>query len=158
MPLGVNDRLARVGILDVNGQSQAIPAYLDHIVTHLNGLLQASNTTGTANEQLKKNISAIIDALSSVRLDFMKVRQDAQQLLKMSDTQVRQPQTLSLLNDMIASTNAAYIGQTDPNTGEMYEGVTWIHSQIQSLAILDILAYNPNGSNVQMIQDMKRHS
>ncbi len=158
MPLGVNDRLARVGILDVNGQSQAIPAYLDHIVTHLNGLLQASNTTGTANEQLKKNISAIIDALSSVRLDFMKVRQDAQQLLKMSDTQVRQPQTLSLLNDMIASTNAAYIGQTDPNTGEIYEGVTWIHSQIQSLATLDILAYNPNGSNVQMIQDMKRHS
>ena len=158
IPLGVNDRLARVGILDVNGPTQAIPAYLDHIVTHLNGLLQASNPGGTPNEQLKKNVAAIIDALSNVRLDFTKVRQDAQQLLKMSDAQLRQPQTLSLLNDMIANTNAAYIGQPDPNTGEMYQGITWIHSQIQSLATLDILVYNVNNSNVQMIQDMKRHS
>ena len=158
IPLGVNDRLARVGILDINGPTQAIPAYLDHIVTHLNGLLQASNPGGTPNEQLKKNVAAIIDALSNVRLNFTKVRQDAQQLLKMSDAQLRQPQTLSLLNDMIANTNAAYIGQPDPNTGEMYQGVTWIHSQIQSLATLDILVYNANNSNVQMIQDMKRHS
>jgi len=156
IPLGVNDRLARVGILEVAGPTQDPPAYLDHIVTHLNGLLQASGTSGTANVQLRKNIAALIDALSNVRLAFSKVRQDVQQLLKMSDAQLRQPQTLSLLNDMIQHTNAAYIGQPDPNTGEMYQGVVWIHSQIQSLATLNIMVYNSGNSNVQMIQDMKR--
>lgn len=156
MSLGVNDRLARVGILDVAGPTQDPPAYLDHIVTHLNGLLLTSTASGNENEQLRKNVAAIINALSSVRLAFSKVRLDGQQLLKMSDAQLRQPQTLSLLNDMIQNANAAYIGQPDPNTGEMYQGVTWIHNQIQTLATLDIVAYNPGNSNVQMIQDMKR--
>lgn len=156
MPLGINDRLASVGILEVAGPTQDPPAYLDHMVTHFNGLLQASNTSGTTNEQLRKNVAAIINALSNVRLWFSKVRQDAQQLLKMSDAQLHQPQTLSLLNDMIQNATDAYTGQPDPNTGELYQGITWIHSQLQTFATLDLLTYNPGNSNVQMIQDMKR--
>ena len=155
MPLGINDRLARVGILEVNGPTQEPPAYLDHVVTHLNGLLQASSTSGVANEQLRKNVAAIIDALSNVRLWLSKVRQDGQQLLRMSTTQLHQPQTLSLLNDMIANATAAYAGQPDPSTGEMYQGVTWIHNQLQTLATLDMLRYDPSNSNVQMIQYMR---
>ena len=156
IPLGVNDRLARIGILEVNGPTQDPPAYLDHIVTHLNGLLQSNNVTGVENEQLRQNVAALIDALSNVRQHFTQVRQDGQQLLKMSVTQLHQPQTLSLLNDMIQNANAAYVGQPDPNTGEMYQGVTWIHDKIQALTTLDITVYNPTNSNVQMIQDLKR--
>jgi hypothetical protein len=51
---------------------------------------------------------------------------------------LQQPQTLNLIDDMIANANYAYTGQTDPNTGQMRQGVVWIHEHIQELAVLNV--------------------
>jgi len=149
IPLGINDRLGRIGLLPVNGVNQDPPAYLTHLAFHLNGLLQAN----TSNKGLRTQIAAMIVALNNVRFWLMQVRKDSQQLLKMSDSQLHQPTTLSLLNDMIANANFAYVGQPDTTTGEVHQGVSWVHSQMQSLAVIAIAKYSTNRSSIQMIKD-----
>ena len=69
---------------------------------------------------------------------------------------MHQPTTLSLLNDMIANANFAYVGQTDPVTGETQQGVTWLHNQIQSLAVLNVTKYVPSSSPIQNVNDSGR--
>ncbi len=151
IPLGINDRLARIGLLQVNGSNQDPPSYLSQIVFHLNGLLDMD----TSDTALRKNAAEIITAMSDIRSCLAKVRQDGQQLMKMSENQMHQPATLALLNDMIENANNAYVGQTDTTTGQVHQGVTWVHNQMQSLAVLNIMTYSPGSSSVQMIQDMK---
>jgi uncharacterized protein YjiS (DUF1127 family) len=148
--LPVNERLARIGLLTVQGSTQDPPAYLEHIVFHLYGLIQTSNSPGS----LRKPISEIITALSNVQLWLEQMRTVARQLLQMSDAQLMQPATLVLLNAMIDNATRAYTGQTDPITGTRHEGVTWIHDVIQAIAVLNVTAYTGNSSSIQMIQDM----
>ncbi len=143
-PLQVNDRLARVGLLSVNGPNQDPPSYLAHIVRHLNGLLQADGSSST----LRQNITELVSALNNVEFWLTQVRHAAQQLIKMSDAQLRQPATLTLINDMIANANLAYVGQTDPITGKEQPGVIWIHDHMQFLATLDVSPFvNSNSSS-----------
>ena len=151
IPLGINDRLGRIGLLPVNGIAQDPPAYLSHIAFHLNGLLQANPT----NMSLRTHIAALIVALNNARFWLMQVRKDAQQLMKMSDNQLRQPATLALLNDMIANANYAYVGQTDTTTGQVQQGITWVHNELQSLAVFPVMRYMANHSSIQMINDAK---
>lgn len=133
-PLLVNERLSRVGLLDINGPNQEPPCYLTHIVRHINGLLQAS----AVPETLSKNAAELTTALNNVQFWLAKVRQDALQLVNMDDQQLQQPGTLSLLNDMIDNANHAYTGQLDPSTNAMREGAVWIHDHMQTLAMLDV--------------------
>jgi hypothetical protein len=149
IPLGINDRLGRIGILPVNGVNQDPPAFLTHMAFHLNGLLQAN----LSNKALRTNIAAMIVALNNVHFWLMQVRKDSQQLLKMSDNQLHQPNTLSLLNDMIMNANSAYVGQTNTATGEVQQGITWVHNQMQSLAVISIAPYSQGRSSVQMIKN-----
>jgi hypothetical protein len=146
--LTVNERLARLGLLTVPDTPQDPPAYLEHIVFHLYGLIQTSNSPGS----LRKPISQIITALSSVQRWLEQMRTAARQLLHMSDIQLMQPQTLMLLNALIDNATRAYTGQTDPITGTRHEGVAWIHDFIQTVAVLDVTAYAGNSSSIQMIQ------
>ncbi|MBV9707951.1 MAG: hypothetical protein JO125_11160 [Chloroflexi bacterium] len=150
-PLGVNQRLARVGLLDVAGPNQGPPSYLVHIAHHLNGLMQASNS----DTALRQQCASIIDALNNVRYWLNKVRDDALQLARMNDQQLHQSSTLSLLNDMIDDANYAYVGQIDPTTGTMQQGVVWAHDHIQELATLDIFTFKANGSSIQLIPNTK---
>jgi hypothetical protein len=151
-PTLVNDRLARVGLLEVNGQTQDPPGYLQHIVHHLNGLLQAGGNT----PQLRQEEADLITAMNNTDHWLTQVRRDAQQIMKMSDQQLQQPATLNLLNDMIDNANHAYTGQLDPATGQMREGVIWIHDHMQNLATLNINTITPNNNNpVQMVPDTK---
>ena len=152
IPLGINDRLGRIGILPVNGVNQDPPAFLSHMAFHLNGLLQAN----ISNKALRTNIAAMIVALNNVRFWLMQVRKDSQQLLKMSDTQLHQPTTLTLLNDMIMNANSAYVGQTNTATGEVQQGITWVHNQMQSLAVIPIAPYSQGRSSIQMIKNSPR--
>jgi hypothetical protein len=149
--LGVNDRLARVGLLPVAGTNQDPPCYLTHIVSHLNGLLQTSGATPV----LRKEEAGIINAMNNVKYWLGQVRHDAQQIMKMTDQQLQQPATLNLINDMIDNANHAYVGQTDPVTGEVHEGVIWLHEHMQLLATMDITSFTPVSSSVQMIPDTK---
>jgi hypothetical protein len=132
--LNVNERLARIGLLDVEGPTQDPPGYLTHVSKHLYGLLEAN----TATPALRAKVAAIVAALDNVKAWLIKVHHDAFQIMKMSDKQLRGPATLTLLNDMIDNATNAFSGQPDPVTGQMREGVTWIHDQVQSLAVLNV--------------------
>ncbi|HEX4204926.1 MAG TPA: hypothetical protein VHZ51_12165 [Ktedonobacteraceae bacterium] len=149
-PLLVNERLARVGLLAVNGSNQGPPSYLVHIDEHLNGLL----SSGKATPATRKSISDIVVALNNVNFWLNQVRQDSLKIMKMSDAQLRQPATLSLINDMIDNATAAYVGQPDANTGQMHQGVVWIHQQMQTLATLNIATFNAHdASSLEMVPD-----
>jgi hypothetical protein len=132
--LNVNERLARIGLLDIEGPLQDPAGYLSHISKHLYGLLEAKTATPT----LRAQVAAIVEALDNVKTWLTQVRHDALQIIKMSGQQLRQPGTLTVLNDMIFNATSAFTGYPDPATGQMRQGVTWIHNQIQSLATLDV--------------------
>lgn len=149
--LGINERLASVGLLSVNGTTQTPPSYLDSIDAHLNGLLQKAPKGSDA----RARIAAIIDALSNVRYWLQMVRQDAQQIVAMSDTQLLQPTTLTLLNDMMNNATHAYVGQSDPATGKLLQGVVSIHQQMQALATLDVTPYVAHSSSMQLVPNHK---
>jgi hypothetical protein len=133
----VNERLARVGLINIAGPNQEPRAYLDHISHHLNGLLEAKPTPA-----IRQKIDALITALGNVNQWLKQVQHDAQQLIKMSDDELIQPSTLAVINDMIANIDNAYSGQPDPSTNTMNEGVNWLHNQMQFLATLDITSWD----------------
>ena len=116
-PLLVNERLARVGLINVTGPNQQPPDYLDHISHHLNGLLEANPTPA-----MRQQIAALTTALANVNQWLQKVRHDAQQLMAMTDNQMMQQSTLSVIDDMIANMDNAYSGQPDPSTNTTARG------------------------------------
>jgi hypothetical protein len=130
-------RLEAVGLIDVNGANQVPPSYLGHIVYHLGGLLEAPGST----PDTRKSAAAIIAAMNNVQLWLEKLRTDAKQIVAMTDNQLAQPAAFDLLNDMVVQANHAYVGNIDPVTGEMLQGVTWIHDQLQTLATLTVTQY-----------------
>ena len=136
-PLHTEERLARMGLIEMDGPNQNPPSYIDSIAVHLNGVIHTSNASPT----LYKDTAGLIAALSSVQNWLSILHQDAVQLLKMSNNQLSQSQTLLLLNDMIQNANYAYNGQIDLATGETHQGVAWLHTNMQKLAILDVTAF-----------------
>jgi hypothetical protein len=150
-PLDINDRLARIGLIEVNGPKQDPPCYLDSVVFHLSGLIQAGGSTTT----LRKDASRIIAAMNNVGDWLGQVHKDAQQIVKMTDGQLLQPSTLALIDTMLENASNAYAGHIDPTTGEMREGVNWIHGYMQTLAALEIMAYRAGHTPIQMIPDMR---
>jgi hypothetical protein len=147
-PFLVNERLARIGLLDVKGPMQDPPGYLTHIVNHLNGLLQAPGAT----PELRKIVADIVMALNNVKYWLTQLRMDAQKIMKMTDAQLRQPTTLNLINDMIDKATSAYSGQIDPATGQTREGISWMHDHIQLIATFNISPFTANNQSIQMIQ------
>ncbi len=139
-PLLVQERLARVGLLNVAGPNQEPPGYQAHINRHLLGLLQADATP----QNLREQIDEFTVAMSNISSWLEKVRGDAQKIVKMSDAQLRQPATLNLLNDMIDNINHAFAGQLDPSTGQTLQGVSWLHEHMNALATLTIAPVKPN--------------
>jgi hypothetical protein len=144
---GIDEHLASVGLLTVDGMSQVPPSYLDSINAHLNGLLQ----TAPRSANLRTPVAGVVEALSNVEYWLQMVRQDAKQIVTMSDAQLLQSTTLTLLNDMMNNAMYAYVGQSDASTGAMREGVVWIYHQIQTLATLDVTAYTAHSSSMQLI-------
>jgi hypothetical protein len=149
--LPVNERLARLGLLDVQGPSQDPPALLQHIVFHLNGLIQTSRSPGL----LRTQAAGMIVALSNVQFWLEHLRSLARQLLSATDATLLDSATLGLLNDMIDDASHAYGGQTDPVTGQVHEGATWIHDVAQAFATLDITPYTGRSPSIQMIRDTR---
>jgi hypothetical protein len=141
-PLLVDARLARVGLLDVDGPNQEPPDYVEHIDKHLRGLLEANDTSVSLREQ----INAMITAINNINHWLTQLRQDSQKLLKMSTAQLKQPATLTLLNDMILNSNDAFAGQVDPSTGQALQGVSWLHEHMQLLATINLTKVQPDAS------------
>jgi hypothetical protein len=146
-PLLVNGRLARIGLLEVNGPTQDPPGYLTHTVQHLNGLLQTPGATSVT----RKLVAEIVTALNNAKYWLTQVRMDAKKIMQMNDAQLRQPSTLTLINNMIDNATHAYGGEIDPTSSQRREAINWVHDHMQFLAAFDISTFQ----SFQMIKDIK---
>jgi hypothetical protein len=76
------------------------------------------------------------------------VHADAVKLVQMNNAELAQPAALSILNDMVKQANFAFVGQFDPNTSTVREGVVQIHYNIQGLATFEVMPCTTvNGKN-----------
>jgi hypothetical protein len=134
-PLLVDPVIGKVGLLEFDVQNQEPPGYLYHIGLHLDGLVQSPGATAE-----QRTLATQIDtALNDVLALLQQMRQDAKQLVVMTDAQLLQPASLSLLDDLVKKAQDAFVGQFDPSTGEIQNGVTQIYYAIERLATLDVI-------------------
>lgn len=126
--------VARIALIDMPNAEP--PDYMHHTINHLDAL---TRTPGATQEQ-RSLASHIETRLIQIMKWLEQVHQDARQLAAMTDQQLMQPLALSLLNNMEAAANDAYLGQIDPATGVLQqEGVVQIASEIQHLASFDVM-------------------
>jgi len=136
----INPTVARVALLEFDPIHQEPPGYLQHIGTHLQELSQISSATASQHA-----LAIQIDqAISNVQGWLNAVHADASKLIHMSSAQLIQPDALTTLNDLFTQANNAFVGQVDPNTNNVKDGVVQIHYNIQALATFDITACTLN--------------
>ena len=140
-PLLADPRIAAAPLLEFDTLRQQPPGLLYHIGLHLQGLIESPGAT-RQQQQLAVQID---NALGQVQILLQQVRRDARQLAAMSDTQLTQPQALSLLNDLDNQAQNAFVGQLAEATGTIQGGVTQIYYAILRLATLDVTAITVNG-------------
>ncbi|GAC1497284.1 MAG: hypothetical protein NVS2B12_01590 [Ktedonobacteraceae bacterium] len=132
-PILVDPVFGRVGMFQISA-NQTPPGYLKHIGNHLREVALSAHVTPLQRQTANKmNV-----AINNVQGWLNGVHAAANQLVHMTPDQLRQPQTFSLLNSMFGLATDAFVGQTDPNTNEVKEGVSQIHYESQSLATLDV--------------------
>jgi serine/threonine protein kinase len=133
-PVYIDQTIARVALLEFDVLHQQPPGYLRHIGTHLREL---SNAPGVTAAQRTLAIQ-ITQAINNVQHWLEAVHADAVKLEKMDNSQMSQPGTLSIFDDLFTKANYAFVGQFDPNTSTVKEGVVQIHNNIQKLATFDV--------------------
>lgn len=132
-PWLIDPKAGRLGLLDVV-PNQTPPGYLSHVLIHLDGLI---NAPGSNSNQ--KQLALTIDTTTKqVTVLYQEIRNDAIQLIKMTDAQLLSSASLSLLDDMTTKANAGFAGQTDPATGNVEQGINWVHGKFQQLANFDV--------------------
>ncbi|MEO7003223.1 MAG: protein kinase [Ktedonobacterales bacterium] len=134
-PVYASPQIAQIGLLEFDPLHQALPGYLYHISLHLNGVLNAPGSTSYQRSQATK----ISTALDVVKRDLDQARNDAVQLVKMNATQLAQPSTLTLINDLISVTTNAYQGGTGANSSQ--EGILQLYPDLQRLATFSVMPY-----------------
>jgi hypothetical protein len=85
----------------------------------------------------------IVQSLDNVRLWLNQVRNFARQLVLMDATQLAQPSTLTMLDNMLSFATYAYIGKLNPQTDQVIPGVLQAHYNIQLLATLSFTSTLP---------------
>jgi len=138
-PIEVDPTIARVALLEID-PTQNPPGYLTHIGNHLR---EITHVPGVSPEQQALAIR-ITAAINNVQVWLQAVHTDAEKLIQMPLNQLLQPTALTLFNDMFTQANNAFIGQTDPNTLQIKEGVAEIHYNIQRLATFDVTSCTAN--------------
>lgn len=133
-PLYIDPTIARVAMLEFDVVHQQPPGYLRHIGTHLR---EITVSPGVTPEQRALAVR-ITQAIDNVQGWLEAVHTDAVKLEKMDNSQMSQPAALSMLNDLFTQADHAFLGQFDPNTSTVKEGVVQIHNNIQRLATFDI--------------------
>ncbi len=130
----IDQTIARVALLEFDPVHQQPPGYLDHMGTHLRELASSPGETA-AQRTLAIRIGR---AINNVQASLEAVHTDAVQLVHMGNSQLSQPAALSLLNNMLTQAKYALVGQFDPNTSTVKEGVAQIHDNSQGLATFDV--------------------
>jgi hypothetical protein len=130
----IDPTIARVALLEFDPLHQEPPGYLYHIGSHL----QELSTAPDATQGQRALANRINQDINNVQGWLNAVHTDASKLIHMSTTQLLQPETLPMLNDLFNQANAAFVGSVDPNTNNVKEGVVQIHYLIQALATFDV--------------------
>jgi len=134
-PLLVNPLLAQNGLITVvPGENPE--AYLPHAAFSILSFAQAGNTLSPEKRQIGLEVEKDIRVNLAYRLQL--VRQDAKQLVALTDAQLAQRSTLPLLNDLLTQANYAYAGQFDPATDHLQGGALNDYNLIQAIASFDI--------------------
>ena len=118
-------------------QTQEPPGYLYHIGTrHLHAITQLADATA----QQKALAVQISEDIDNVNTWLQTVRTDALQLYHMTNDQLLGEAGRSLLDDLATQANNAFVGQINPFSHQVREGVVQIHYKIQRLATFDVRA------------------
>jgi eukaryotic-like serine/threonine-protein kinase len=128
---------ASIPMLELQPGTQKPIGYIYHMSLHMNGVLKAPGSTAY-QQNLATQIST---GLNNADGWLRQVRKDAQQLVKLDNTQLAQPSTLPILDDMATQANYAYVGRIDPNTDQQQIGAVQIYTDIQRLAVFNITVY-----------------
>lgn len=112
--------------------------FVDHLLFHLNGVVQSPGTI----RDLDALTAQLSTAVSNMKKNLEQVRQDALQLVQMTDQQLAQPTALALVGDMALQARYAYAGQPDPVTGNTREGAVWVYNNVQRLATFEVAPYS----------------
>jgi predicted lipoprotein len=104
---------------------------------HLNGAVLSPQATPD-QRTLAGQIDAAMNKLKEV---FGQVHQDAKLLVQMTDRQLLQSSSLSILNDLVMQAQNAYAGQLDPSTGVSQGGAVWIYGNIERLVTFDVMQF-----------------
>ena len=136
----VDKRLASIALLGTapnETQDQLSSDYLHLIGGNVSAIAQAPGVT----EDQRRLAVEINAALNNMRNWLENVRKDAKTLVLMSNAQLLQPSSLSILDDMQTQAFNAYAGRLDPSNNEIQEGVVQINFAIQHLATFDITPF-----------------
>ena len=110
------------------------PGYIYLVSSHLAGTVLSPDAT----DEQRSLAAEVHVAIDQTRGWLTQAHDDAKQLLAMNDNQLSQPSALPLLDDLVTQTQKAYVGQTDPTTGELHGGASWICSNIQRIANFEL--------------------
>jgi serine/threonine protein kinase len=131
-PLLIDPKIARVALLEFDVVNQQPPGFLKHIGNHLRDI---TASPGATPDQLAL-ATHITQDIANVQVWLQAVRSDAVKLEQMNNAQLSQAGPV--LDDLFTQANYAFVGQFDPNTGNVREGVAQIHYNIQKLATFDV--------------------
>ncbi len=133
-PVLADKVLAQVPLLDrLPNQTQA--SYLALTEAQLASLAAAPGITAATRTlalQTKQALSGNIQSL------LTQVREVATLFVAMPQGLLLQPVAQSLLDDMVALSNVAFVGRLDPATNELQPGIVQIFYNIQHLASYDL--------------------
>ena len=110
------------------------PGYIYLVSSHLAGTVLSPDAT----DEQRSLAAEVHVAIDRTKGWLTKAHDDAKLLLAMDNNQLGQPSTLTLLDDLVTQTQQAYVGQTDPTTGELHGGASWICSNIQRIANFEL--------------------
>jgi len=119
-------------------QTPNLPGYLEHIHNHLSAMVMSP---GVQRDQvtMARSISSELNTISAW---LAQVRDDAEQLLALSNAQLMQTQGENLRSKMDSLATKCLSGGTDPASGMLDKGVVSIIGQIQQLATMDVTRYH----------------
>lgn len=108
--------------------------FIDHLLFHIAGVILSPGVT-SYQRSLALQINT---AINNVKTWLGQIHQDAKQLLGMTDTQLTGISGLEILGDLEAQARYAYAGRTDPSSGVMQQGATWIYDNVERLVTFDV--------------------
>lgn len=118
---------------------KSLTGYIYELETYLLELANAEDST-----QAQRTLAGQIDTgLDKVKIALQTLRQDAKELVSMSDTELLSSNSVPLLEDVVSKATQAYASQPYAPIAAQQGGATWVLDHIQLLAQLTVTAYSP---------------